>query len=286
MQPKKSLGQNFLRDGEVLRKIIKAADLSEADNVIEIGPGEGALSAELIKRVGRLIMIEKDDKLAEDIAGKFQISNYKNQTLSTGRQVNTKLKNVGIKDRSFVINSDVLDINLPEIFEINDFKDYKIVANIPYYITSPIIRLFLETKYRPKEMILMVQREVAERICAKPGQMSILSVSVQYYATPEILFYVGRRSFFPVPEVDSAIIRITPNAKSEKHKEETRQFFRVVKAGFLAKRKLLVNNLASSLHLEKEVVSRILLKAGLKPTQRAQELSVEDWGKIARLFFL
>ena len=174
--------------------------------MIEVGSGEGVLTEELVKRAGKVMAIEIDKNLAEKLKNKF-----KN---------NKKLE---------IINDDILKINLPEIINPTrspfspvaktrhplpageeDNVDYKFVANIPYYITSPIIQLFLETKYPPEEMILMVQKEVAERICARPGEMSILAVSVQYYAKAELLFYVDKKSFWPVPEVDSAVIRIKP----------------------------------------------------------------------------
>jgi 16S rRNA (adenine1518-N6/adenine1519-N6)-dimethyltransferase len=164
-----------------------------------------------------------------------------------------------------------------------DNVDYKLVANIPYYITSPIIQLFLETKYPPLEMILMVQKEVAERIVAKPGQMSILAASVQFYARAELLFYVDKTAFWPVPEVDSAVIRISP-IMDRGTQEDRKKFFRVVRAGFSAKRKTLVNNLASSFHLDKIAVEEKIKKAGLSPAVRAQELSVEDWKKLSSSF--
>jgi 16S rRNA (adenine1518-N6/adenine1519-N6)-dimethyltransferase len=261
MQPKKSLGQNFLRDQEVLEKIISAADLEASENVMEIGPGEGVLTQELVKSAGKVIAIEKDDNLAEKLKAK-----YKN---------NPKLE---------IINGDILEVNLPEIFEKNNFQKYKVIANIPYYITSLILRLFLETTYPPKEMILMVQKEVAQRISAQPGQMSILAVGVQYYAQVEILFNVDRKSFYPIPEVDSAVIRIKNIKNDTASKEETKIFFRFVRAGFSAKRKTLLNNLSTSLHLERGEVEERLKKAEIDPVQRAQELSVEDWKKIVNVF--
>ena len=275
MQAKKSLGQNFLRDVTVLDKIIQAANLTSADNIIEIGPGEGVLSRELSARAGRLIMVEKDEKLSANLAKnfKFQISNFKSTS-------NDKILNS--ENKAAVLVGDILEINLPELIERNDFQKYKLIANIPYYITSPIIRLFLETAYPPTEMILMVQREVAERICATAGQMSILAVSVQYYAQPEILFNVEKKSFWPVPEVDSAVIRIVPNKKNISQ-EESRTFFHLVKAGFSAKRKTLVNNLSASLQLDKKIVAEKIEKAGLAPAVRAQELSLADWKKLMKL---
>ena len=260
MQPKKSLGQNFLRDSAVLNKIISTADLNLDDNVIEIGPGEGALTTELLKCAKKIICIEKDDGLAKKLQ-----QHYKD---------NKKIE---------IINGDILEINLPKLISENNFENYKLIANIPYYITSPIIRLFLETYIRPSAMILMVQREVAERICSSVGQMSVLSVSVQYYATAKILFDVDRSAFWPIPEVDSAAIEIIP-AKKDKAPAESKSFFRMVKAGFSAKRKTLSNNLSTSLHLDKNAVEKMLAEIGLKSTVRAQELSVSDWKKLTNLF--
>jgi 16S rRNA (adenine1518-N6/adenine1519-N6)-dimethyltransferase len=287
MQPKKSLGQNFLKDRKVLEKIIQAADLTPDDLVIEIGPGEGVLTEELIKKTKKVIAIEKDDNLAARLD-----SRLRSPRCSFGR--------AGGNDKIKIINDDILKINLPELIEkyfchserSEESRDpsrslrmtscdvnYKVVANIPYYITSPIIKLFLETQYPPKEMILMVQKEVAERICAKPGKMSILALSVQYYARPELLFYVDKKSFYPVPEVDSAVIRITHNMNCIAP-EESKKFFKTVKIGFAAKRKTLINNLANGFHLDKKTVEEKMKKVSLSGTQRAQELSVEDWKKL------
>jgi 16S rRNA (adenine1518-N6/adenine1519-N6)-dimethyltransferase len=145
--------------------------------------------------------------------------------------------------------------------------------------------LFLEADCAPKEMILMVQKEVAERIVAEPGKMSILAVSVQYYAKPELLFYVNKQSFEPVPEVDSAVIRIAPTAKHGiRNTDDDKKFFRVVRAGFSAKRKVLINNLANSFHLDKKDLEEKFKKVGISPTARAQELSIEDWKKLTAFF--
>jgi len=185
-----------------------------------------------------------------------------------------------------IINDDVLKINLPEIIKQNSFLNYKVIANIPYYITSPIIKLFLETEFPPTEMILMVQKEVAQRICAKPGEMSILAVSVQYYAKAELLFYVDKKAFYPVPEVDSAVIKISVNRNQGTviNKEETKKLFRVVKAGFSSRRKTLLNNLANSFHLPKNTTEEKIKKAEIDPISRAQDLSVDDWKKLSELF--
>jgi len=263
------LGQNFLEDKIIAEKIVEAADLKPSDFVIEIGPGKGILTEELAKRAKKIIAIEIDEKLVDYLKKKF--SNQKNIE---------------------IINDDILKTNLSKLItnyklsgyarsgEARQITNYKIIANLPYYITSPIVRLFLETEYPPQEMILMVQKEVAERIVAPPGKMSILSVSIQYYAKPEILFYVNKESFNPVPKVDSAVIKITCNQQLTTHNKENEKFFRVIRAGFCARRKTLINNLSNSLQLDKKEVQEKIKAAGILPTARAQELSIEDWKKL------
>lgn len=267
MKAKKSLGQNFLNDEDVLNRIIQDGKISQEDVVIEIGPGKGALTERLSNICKKVIAIELDDRLIEILHTKF-VGN----------------KNVEI------IHSDILKINLPELIEKNNIINYKIVANIPYYITAPIIRLLLETKYPPQEMILMVQKEVAERIVAEKGGMSILAVSVQYYARAEILFGVLKTSFDPVPKVDSAIIKISPIKFSPSRAGEavdtqyTKNFFKIVRIGFSAKRKTLANNISASLHLNKKEVEEKLILLGFSKNTRAQELDVNDWKKIQNIF--
>jgi len=270
------LGQNFLKNNDIVKKIVAAADLKSDDLVLEIGPGKGILTEELAKVAGKVVAVELDRNLVPLLKTRF-----KNQ------------KNVEI------IEGDILKTDISSLLGhqmSKSEKNYKIVANLPYYITSPIIRLFLESELPPTEMILMVQKEVAERIVAKPGQMSILAVSVQYYANAEILFEVGKENFEPVPEVDSCVIKIIPRLKTSpgasRHPllkkgegEDGKKFFQIVKAGFSAKRKTLVNNLSNSLHLDKTLVEKKLKTAGLKPTVRAQELSIEDWKNLVKLLF-
>lgn len=266
------LGQNFLRDKSIIQKIIQVANLTPADLVVEIGPGEGILTEELSKMVGKVLAIEIDKDLIPALHKRFAN--------------NKKIE---------IINADVLKIDLQKIVSSCELPaspvggqvtNYKVVANIPYYITSPIIRLFLESEIPPQEMILMVQKEVAERIVASPGKMSILALAVQYYAQAQILFSLPSTAFFPVPKVDSAVIRIVPNPTHalplERGGVERKKFFRIVRAGFSAKRKTLANNLANSFHLDKEAVENKLNKLGLAPLTRAQELSLEDWKKLAK----
>ena len=263
LKAKKSLGQNFLQDEDVLQKIIKYADLSDQDTVIEIGPGKGALTELLAEKCKKVLAIELDERLIPILQENFQYD-----------------------DQVEIIHEDVLKINLPELIEKKELKEkgYKVIANIPYYITAPIIRLLLETKFPPSEIMLMVQKEVAERVTAKAGEMSILAVSVQYYAQAKYLFTVSKKSFDPVPKVDSAIIKITRNNNQETiTKEETKKFFQIVRAGFSAKRKTLENNLSNGLHIEKKDALEKIESIGFQKNTRAQELEVGDWKKLASL---
>ena len=248
IKPLKRLGQNFLIDESVLNKIIETANLSVDDIVLEIGPGLGTLTIELAKRVKKIIAIEKDKTLC--------------QVLENILRTN-KVFNVGI------INKDVLQISNFKFLISKQIPNpnYKLVANLPYYITSPIIRKFLETENPPKEMILMLQKEVAQRIIAKPPHMNLLAISVQFYSEPKIISYVSKNSFWPSPKVDSAIIKIIPKQIPE---IDTKKFFALVKKGFSAKRKMLKNNL-SGIDFE---------KIGLNPKIRAENLTIGDWLKI------
>lgn len=273
IKAKKSLGQNFLQDETVLNRIIKDAKIGKGDVVLEIGPGQGALTEKLAQVCQKVIAIELDDRLVPILEEKFKH-----------------------EKKVEIVHDDILKINLPKlieerifskVYEASEIKSYKVVANIPYYITAPIIRLLLETKYPPREMILMVQKEVAERIVAKAGNMSILAASVQYYAEAQYLFSVPKESFEPVPKVESAIIKIArienQESRIKNDKDEAKKFFRVVKAGFSAKRKTLANNLAASLQLDKKEVELQLENLGFDKSVRAQELSVEDWKEIAKI---
>jgi len=251
-RPNKGLGQNFLIDKNILDKIVQAANIKNTDTVLEVGPGIGTLTQELAQKAKRVIAVEKDKSMIEILA----------ETLSGFTNVE-------------VINNDILKIeqSLP--------AGYKLVANIPYYLTSPLIRLFLEAQSKPKEIVLLVQKEVAQRICSKPGDMSLLAVSVQFYANCEIVFNVSKNSFWPIPKVDSAIIKIIP---AEKYKISAELFFKVVKAGFSHPRKQLIGNLSGQLNLPKEQVKDWLLKNNINSAQRAETLSVEDWVVLAKSF--
>jgi len=256
VRPSKGLGQNFLIDKSALKKMVEAADLQLKDSVLEIGPGLGALTRELAKRVKEVTAVEKDKKMCEIL-----------KELLRGWNVG----NVRI------INGDVLKIPHTK-YKIPDTK-YKVIANLPYYITSPVIRKFLESDNPPKEMVLMIQKEVAQRIVARPPDMNLLAVSAQFYAKPEIISFVSKKSFWPQPKVDTAIIKIIPH-KSARISINPRLFFKIVKAGFSQPRKQILNNLSKGLKLNKDLARSWLLENNIQPDQRAETLRIKDWVKL------
>ncbi|MDD5032312.1 MAG: 16S rRNA (adenine(1518)-N(6)/adenine(1519)-N(6))-dimethyltransferase RsmA [Patescibacteria group bacterium] len=264
IRPARSRGQNFLIKEEVYEKIIEAADLKADDTVLEVGPGLGFLTASLAKIVKKVVAVELDDKLAK--------------VLKTGL-VAQGIKNVEI------VNEDILRIFNFQFSIFNEIQNpkfksggYKIVANLPYNITSIFLRKFLSDENKPEMMVLMLQKEVAERIAARPPKMSLLAISVQFYSEPEIIEIVPANCFWPKPEVDSAIIKL--KIKNKKSKMNEADFFRMVKIGFSAKRKMLKNNLAAGYHLAAEETEEKVKRAGFNPKIRAQELSLEDWIKL------
>jgi 16S rRNA (adenine1518-N6/adenine1519-N6)-dimethyltransferase len=246
-KPKKYLGQNFLIDKNILNKIIESSDISPKDTVLEVGPGTGILTRELAKKAGKIIAVEKDKSMCKILEN--ELKDFKNTE---------------------IINADILKINLSLP------PSYKVIANIPYYLTSAVIRKFLELENQPTELILMIQKEVAKRICETPPKMSLLAVSVQFYATPKIIFNVSKNSFWPVPKVDSVVIKITPH-KTKQNPEFIKKFFKIVKAGFSQPRKQLVGNLSKTLKIEKGEINSLLLENNINPTQRAETLSVANW---------
>ncbi len=259
-KPARSRGQNFLIRPRIYEQIIAAAELKKDDIVLEVGPGFGFLTVKLAEKVKKVIAVEVDKKLAE--------------ILEMGLVVK-KIKNVE------VINKDILKVRvetLPLAMGGAKLDNYKIVANLPYNITSYFLRKFLSAPKKPELMVLMLQKEVAERICAQPPQMSLLAVSVQFYAQPQIIGFVDRGNFWPQPEVDSAIIKI--KIRSLRPKVDEKRFFQMVKFGFSAKRKMLKNNLAAGYRIKPLEIEKWLKLADFKPTIRAQELSLEDWFKL------
>jgi 16S rRNA (adenine1518-N6/adenine1519-N6)-dimethyltransferase len=248
LKPKDYMGQNFLVDEIALDEIVNAAGLKKTDLVIEVGPGLGVLTQQLAERAGSVIAIEKDRAMLDILD--LNLKDYKN-----------------VK----VINQDVLRFN----FDKEITGPYKVVANIPYYLTSHLFQYFLALKNKPHLMVFLVQKEVGERVTAQPGDMSILGLSVQLYSNPEIIAQVDKRSFWPIPKVDSAILKITP--KAGKLSIDEKEFFRIVKIGFSAKRKQLHNNLSSGLKLDPEKVEGWLASSNIDPMSRAEDLSLDDW---------
>jgi len=267
---RKSLGQHFLTDEGVLELITAAAELTPADVIMEIGPGLGVLTKELARRAGCVIAIELDDKLAAILK----------QTLASFPNV-------------IIVNRDILEIEpvallrevkteFPQVLDIP--FSYKVVANLPYYITSHVLRHFLEASVKPQIMVVMVQKEVAEAIVAKPGDMSLLSVSVQFYGQPRVVSRVPARCFYPVPEVDSAILRVDLYPEPVVPVTDAEGFFELVRAGFCASRKQIVNSLAQGLKLPKAEALSLLGEAHIASQRRAETLSLDEWSQLWQVF--
>lgn len=262
----KSLGQNFLVDPTVCPRMAEESGLTGEMGAIEVGPGFGVLTQQLALRAKKVVAIELDKRLPDVLA----------DTLSDFDNVK-------------VVSGDVMELDLHALLK-EEFPGMEVVvcANLPYYITSPVIMKLLEERLPVESLVVMVQKEAAVRICAKPGSRACgaVSVAVQYYAEPEILFDVQRASFFPAPNVDSAVmklqIRKTPPA--ELASVEEKQFFRVVHAAFLQRRKTVVNSLSAGLSLGKEPVRAALSAAGIPETARAEQLTMAQFGKLCRAF--
>jgi 16S rRNA (adenine1518-N6/adenine1519-N6)-dimethyltransferase len=255
IKPKREFGQNFLIDKNILNKIVTKADLKDSDNVLEVGPGLGVLTEQLLLSVKKVLAVELDKTLHYVLKQEFKR--------------NPKLE---------LVNEDILKMRVEEIKEIFSDEPYSVVANIPYNITSILIRKFLEFPYKPEKMFLLVQKEVAQRIISRPGEMNLLALSAQFYAECKILFPVSRKSFFPSPSVDSAVIEL--KLKKDFPTDNINRFFQLARIGFASKRKQLQNNLANGLHISKEEAKDMLEKAGLGISIRAQELSIDDWVKL------
>lgn len=269
---KKSLGQHFLVDRGALAKVIRAADLAASDIVVEVGPGLGILTRELAQRVGRIIAVELDEELAQQLRDIFvdqtHVSIIQGNILKLSPQELVKLSG------KFMPGSE----GPPEEAKPGP---YKVVANLPYYITSPVLRHFLESSYRPTMMVVMVQREVAESIVARPGDMSLLSVAVQFYGKPRIVAYVPPKSFRPPPKVESAILKIDVYPHLPWDIPNTQDFFRVTRAGFVSRRKQLRNALAIGLAEAPMEAAALLESAEIDPSRRAQTLGLEEWAKLS-----
>lgn len=263
IHPTKNKGQNFLIDLDVLEDIVSTADLSKHDTVLEVGPGLGILTEELVKRAGQVVSVELDKKLYDFLKVKF--ADTKNLEL---------------------VNQDILKFN-PETYNLKP-NTYKLVANLPYNITSFLLKKFLTAENKPQEMTLLVQKEVAKRMCAQSGQMSLLGLSIQLYSQPKIIRIVKAASFWPTPKVDSALVKLSSVKNNQEVAKALKgitqeRFWQIAKVGFSAKRKQLQNNLATGLHISSTEAKNVLKKAKFDPKIRAQNLLVDDWITLAKL---
>lgn len=251
LQNKKSLGQHWLRDREVLARIADVADIHQTDTVLEIGPGLGTLTSELLRRAARVVAVEIDEILAQKLPGQFP-----------GKHLE-------------VVNQDILSYDLRQLP-----SDYIVVANVPYYITSKIVEYLLTSPHRPRTIVLLVQKEVAERLAATPGGMSILAVSAQVYAEVSLDIVVPAHFFVPPPKVDSQVVVLETRTQPFIEAGNEKAFFRIVKAGFSAKRKKLRSSLAGGLGISTHDAEALLHTAGISPDQRAEALSLEEWQRL------
>ena len=254
-RPKKSLGQHFLVDRGVRARIVEAAELSAGDHVVEVGAGRGFLTRALVERAGRVVAVEMDEALAERLVG-----------------------SLGDPDNLAVVTGDARELDIASL--VDGVTPYKLVANLPYYAATPIIRRFLETEHKPRLIVVMVQREVARTMVAAPGQMGLLSVATQVYGTPRIVCHVPPRAFKPAPKVTSSVVRIDVHPRPAFLAVAPDDFFRVVRAGFSAPRKQLRNSLAGGLVIPPAQAESVLARAGIDPTRRAQTLDLDEWRRL------
>lgn len=256
MRAKKSLGQNFLISGRIVERIAVAGEIKENEVVLEVGPGKGVLTREIIKRGGRVKAIEKDERLIVLLNETFK------KEISDG-----KLE---------LVYGDALD---PNVIEKLNLDSYKVIANIPYYITGALLRNLLSRAKKPSLLILMLQKEVAERIIARDKKESVLSLSIKAYAKPELVMNVSRGNFFPIPNVDSSVIKLSEIHNPFETEESEERFFAIVKAGFSSKRKKLISNLSALGSKEKWLETFSLL--GLNENVRAEDLDLESWMRLS-----
>lgn len=253
----KSLGQNFLQDPFGLEAITSAAEIKATDTVLEIGPGLGSLTRYLAVAARQVVAVELDRKMIRPL--QTVLAPYPNVRVMQG---------------------DILELSPKDLITETD---YLVVANIPYYITSAVIRHLLESEPKPRRIVLTIQKEVAERICAKPGDMSLLALSVQIYGRPQIAARIPAAAFFPAPKVDSAVLIIDIFATPLIKKEIIETFFRLIKAGFGQKRKTLRNSLSAGLQITPSKAAEMLTRASIDPQRRAETLSIPEWQALCEL---
>jgi 16S rRNA (adenine1518-N6/adenine1519-N6)-dimethyltransferase len=254
LRAEKSLGQNFLQDASALERIALAAEINQDDCVLEIGPGLGSLTRYLAVSAKEVTAVELDPDLLPPLQA--VLKPYQNVR---------------------VVHGDILKLSIADIIKE---PDYLVVANIPYNITSAIIRHLLESRPKPRRVVLTIQKEVAERICAGPGDLSLLALSVQVYGRPAISAVIPSAAFHPAPKVDSAILRVDIYNEPLIPVEMLRAFFKFIKAGFSQKRKTLRNSLSSGLHIKTQEAESLLSAAGIDFMRRAETLSIEEWKRL------
>jgi 16S rRNA (adenine1518-N6/adenine1519-N6)-dimethyltransferase len=265
IRPRKGLGQNFLVDPAHRARIVAAADLTNADAVLEIGPGPGVLTELLAEQAGRVVAVELDDRLIPYLRARF-----------------------AARPHVAIVHGDILKLDPGALMadtagEAEGAGGYKVVANLPFYITGAVIPHLLEASPAPVVTVLTVQREVAERIVAGPPDMSLLAVGVQLYAVPEIVGRIPAGAFYPMPQVDSAVVRLVRREERAVPDVPVKQFFRVVKAGFSQKRKQLRNALAAGLSVAPCKAEAWLTAAGIAAQRRAETVTIAEWGELARV---
>lgn len=253
LKARKGLGQHFLTDRRVIGKIMRAAQIETSDTVIEVGPGLGVLTEELDRQAGQVVCVELDTELTRELDAQFA--------------------GVG---RTRVVCSDILQETPKRLLPAGTTR-YKLVANLPYYIASAVIRHFLEDDFPPELMVVMLQKEVAGAITASPGRMSLASIAVQIFGQPEIVAEVPATSFYPRPKVDSAVLRIRLFDRPVVPLAQQASFFSLVRAAFGSPRKQMANNLSLGLDINKQLALQKLDKAGVEPGWRPGQLSVDDW---------
>jgi 16S rRNA (adenine1518-N6/adenine1519-N6)-dimethyltransferase len=251
----KRLGQNFLQDPYALQKIADLAEIQPTDTVLEIGPGLGNLTRYLAAAAQKVVAVELDEKLFPPLEA--VVAPYRNIQL---------------------VHGDMLGIEPKEVIEQDG---YLVVANIPYYITSAIIRHLLEAHPKPRRVVLTIQKEVAERICAGPGDMSLLALSVQVYGQPQIAAHISAGAFFPAPKVDSSVLVVDIYPEPLVATNQLDTFFLLIKAGFSQKRKKLRNSVSAGMHQSKTETEKLLWAADIDPQRRAETLSLEEWGRLS-----